>query len=410
MLLNQHFIIQLFLKPQMLLALTEPERSKVMVVLRKQKVLAKLAFLIFDKTFDEQLHEKPFDSDEHALQADKKPLPLSEKPLSVKEKPLQLDEKTIRHLKNALKIAEKQKEQVFLEANEINHILKPVSEFVVFLKGAAYSLNHSLAGQGRIYSDIDILVNKAQLIDCEQTLALHGWFGEKISDYDQRYYRKWAHEIPPLAHMHRGTIIDVHHNIIPIVSNDAPSASVLKNYIISNKDGIQTLSLPAQFVHSAVHLFRNEEYKTAFRDVLDLHFMLIEIGANNVSDIIDVAEELGFKYEIGLALRALQNIFELSLPPASIDLLLNKSILRVAFDQFIFAKVLLPQHRLLDCDATPIRYFLAAVRGHFIKMPLHLLTYHLLMKSGRGIIEKIFGEHIFTPKDVQSNDNLSPRK
>ena len=190
MLLNQHLIVQLFLKPETLLALTEPERSKVMVVLRKQKVLAKLAFLIFDKTLDKQFDEKILGSDEHALQAYKKTLPSN-------EKPLQLDEKTIRHLKNALKVAEKQKEQVFLEANEISHILKPVSEFVVFLKGAAYSLNHSLAGQGRIYSDIDILVNKVQLSDCEQTLALHGWFGEKISNYDQRYYRKWAHEIAP---------------------------------------------------------------------------------------------------------------------------------------------------------------------------------------------------------------------
>jgi hypothetical protein len=403
MLFDQHFIVQLFLKPEMLVALTEPERSKVMVVLRKQKVLAKLAFLIFDNTLDEQTHEKPPVLNEHALLWDKQPL-------LANEKPLQLDEKTIRHLKNALRVAEKQKEQVFVEAIEISHILKPVSEFVVFLKGAAYSLNHSLAGQGRIYGDIDILVNKAQLIDCEQTLAMHGWFGEKISDYDQRYYRKWAHEIPPLVHTHRGTIIDVHHNIIPIVSNDAPSASVLKNHIVSNKDGIQTLSLPAQFVHSAVHLFRNEEYKTAFRDVLDLYFMLTEIGANNLSDIIDVAEELDFEYEVGLALRALQNIFELPLSAPTIDLLLNKSTLRVAFDQFIFAKVLLPQHRLLHCDATPIRYFLATVRAHFIKMPLHLLTYHLLMKSGRGIIEKIFGAHIFTPKDVQSNDNLSPRK
>jgi len=399
MLLNQHFIVQLFLKPDMLLALTEAERSKVMVVLRKQKVLAKLAFLVFDKQPDEK-----------TLQLDKTIQESNENTLQTDENTQQLDEKTIRHLKNALKIAEKQKEQVFLEANEITHILKPVSEFVVFLKGAAYSLNHSLAGQGRIYSDIDILVNKTQLTDCEQTLALHGWFGEEISDYDQRYYRKWAHEIPPLAHIHRGTIIDLHHNIIPIVSNDTPSASALKNHIITNRDGIQTLSLPAQFVHSGVHLFRNEEYKTAFRDVVDLYFMLLEIGPDNLSDIIDVAEELGFKYETGLALSALQNIFELSFPAATIALLLNKSKLRIAFDQFIFAKVLLPQHRLLHCNETPVRYFLATVRGHFIKMPLHLLTYHLLMKSGRGIIEKIFGEHIFTPKNVQANDDLSQRK
>lgn len=380
--ISNQFIVNLFMRPSTLADLALPDRAKVIVVLRKQKVLAKLAHLIFAN----DIHDT-------------------------------LDVKTCRHLQNAIKIAEKQKEQVFLEAKEITAILSPVSEFVVFLKGAAYSLNDSLAGEGRIYSDIDILVNKQQLLDCEQALALYGWFGEDINDYDEKYYRKWAHEIPPLAHMNRGTIIDVHHNIIPIVSNDAPSVEALKNHIVTNAQGIQTLSLPAQFVHSAVHLFRNEEYKTAFRDALDLYYMLTEIGIDQLNSVTSVARELGFNYELGLAFKTLTRLFAMPIPEHEIESLMDRSAVRIAFDDFVFERVLLPQHRFLTTKNTAICHFLATVRGHFIKMPMHLLLYHLFVKSGRGIIETVFGEHIFTPneqtplhKNVSQDKNASQDK
>jgi hypothetical protein len=48
------------------------------------------------------------------------------------------------------------------------------------------------------------------------------------------------------------------------------------------------------------------------------------------------------------------------------------------------------------------KHFLAILRGHYIKMPLPLLVYHLLVKSGRGIIESILGKHVFTKKDEHS--------
>ena len=35
------------------------------------------------------------------------------------------------------------------------------------------------------------------------------------SAYDQRYYREWMHELPPLLHVRRQTALDVHHAIAP---------------------------------------------------------------------------------------------------------------------------------------------------------------------------------------------------
>ncbi len=380
MLNNAKQIVDILLNPSLLLSMPLAQQSDLMIVLRHQKIIARFAYLTKQYDVFDKLHEK-----------------------------------TQRHLKNALKIAEKQKEQVQLEASLISNLLKNESKFVVFLKGAAYTLSDTLVGKGRVYSDIDILVNKAELKSCEQTLAFDGWLGQEISNYDDKYYRKWAHEIPPLEHCERGTIIDVHHNIIPIISQDAPTVEALTSFIQTNKQGIQTLTPAAQFVHSAVHLFRNEDYNNAFRDISDLYLMLLnengnEVNENFLLDVQKVADDLTFNYEVGLAYSLVSQIFSLNIPKNFIERNLNKSRLRTAFDQFIFKDVLLPQHDLLPGSHTPFKHFLAIIRGHFIKMPFALLCYHLIVKLGRSIIEMIFGKHIFTPKDEMTLDNIEQNK
>lgn len=369
-------IIEFILDPSKATKLSPVEQSDLIIILRHQKILARFAFFSKRAGVFEQFLEQ-----------------------------------SQRHLKNALKIAEKQKEQVQLEAGIISKLLKQDSDFVVFLKGAAYTLSNKPVGHGRVYSDIDILVNKAQLKPCEQTLALDGWLGQEINDYDDKYYRKWAHEIPPLEHAQRGTIIDVHHNIIPIVSKDAPTVEALKEHIYANEEGIQMLSQPAQFVHSSVHLFRNEDYSNGFRDLTDLYLLVMDddlsqINESMLEQIHQVADELGFRYEVGLSFSLIKKILKADIPDKFIEANLNKSAIRVAFDHYIFKDVLLPQHDLLAHSKTPFKHFLAIVRGHFIKMPFALLMYHLIVKSGRNMIEAVLGKHIFTPKDEMSLANV----
>ena len=368
--IDASFIIQLFSQPQLLCDVPEHQRPLVLLVLRQQKVLAKYAHLYFAAASAEQL-----------------------------------DTKTLRHLRNALRIAEKQKEQVEFEADEITRVLAPVSRFVVFLKGAAYSLNNSVVGEGRIYSDIDILVNKSDLTECEQQLAINGWIGGEINDYDDKYYRKWAHEIPPLTHVHRGTNIDVHHNIIPVVSKDAPQAEILEQYIVRNKSGIQTLNIDAQFVHCCVHLFRDEDYKTAFRDILDLRYMLMDVNAFHaetktaLAQVMQIAKTLSFEYEVGLALYFVKYFFDEKIDDAIIEHALAIHPFRKRIDITLFTKVLLPKHPKLEGSQATLKLLAAEFRGHLIKMPLPLLIYHLTMKMSRGIIEKIMGKHFFSRKD-----------
>lgn len=361
---NLQAIVNLFLDPASFAQHNIQEQSAFITILRNQKLLARFAYFLQSELDLESL-----------------------------------DERVSRHLLNSLTVSKQQNKQVLSEVDEIKSILENESKFVVFLKGAAYSISGNLVGKGRIYSDIDVLVNKQDIKMCEQALALHGWLGEEISSYDDKYYRKWAHEIPPLRNMQRGTIIDVHHNIIPIVSKDAPTVEVLASHIETDVNGIQVLSEAAQFVHSAVHLFRNEEYKNAFRDLLDLYLIVKDKSNSFYTEIVQVAKTLGFSYETGLALYFVKYHLKLPINSKIITPLLGKSKIRMAFDIHLFKAVLLPSHSLIKSNNNNGKHLLAAIRGHCIKMPLYLLMYHLTIKSCRIIIEKIFGQHVFTPKD-----------
>lgn len=359
---EQRQVIAYFLHPEALKDCLPSELSDLITIYREQKILARMCYRI-------QL-SGVFES---------------------------LDKKTQRHLLNAKQIADRQKEQVFNEAKELTRILKDTVDTLIFLKGAAYSMCDGSLGKGRIYSDIDVLVPKKDIKDCEQRLAVGGWLGQEISDYDDKYYRKWAHEIPPMVHGHRGTIIDVHHNIVPIISNDSPNIDLLTEHKEEILPGIYVLSGPAQLVHAAIHLFRNEEYQGSFRDLSDIFLMLEGQDENFWLESIELAEQIGFKHELCLAIRYAHRILNLPIPDKLVDICDIKA--SEPFNDYIFMSVLLPQHKLIAKSQTPFRHSLAMIRGHILKMPLHILIYHLVVKAGRGILEAIFGKHVFTPKD-----------
>src|SRR5690606_29818819 len=124
-------------------------------------------------------------------------------------------------------------------------------------------------GVGRFSSDIDILVDRAELQLAEATLMAAGWEPMKIAAYDQRYYRDWMHELPPLRHGERGTVIDVHHTILPLTSRLKPDAARLVAAARPVDGVIHVLDAPDMLLHSAVHLFQDGEIRGYLRDLLD---------------------------------------------------------------------------------------------------------------------------------------------
>ena len=61
----------------------------------------------------------------------------------------------------------------------------------------------------------------------EAALLAAGWEWVKPDPYDDAYYRRWMHELPPLIHRERDRMIDVHHTILPLTARPTPDAAAL---------------------------------------------------------------------------------------------------------------------------------------------------------------------------------------
>lgn len=92
---------------------------------------------------------------------------------------------------------------VRFEVREIRRALAGLGLPLILLKGAAYTLAKLPPAPGRMFQDIDILVPKERLAEVEAALMMDGWAASHHDEYDQRYYRTWMHELPPMQHVKR---------------------------------------------------------------------------------------------------------------------------------------------------------------------------------------------------------------
>lgn len=311
----------------------------------------------------------------------------------------QLPDYAQHHLTNAKIIAEKQDSQVFYEAHQLLNCVGFESQYKVFLKGAGYTLSGQSAGAGRVYSDIDLLVEKNALAEAEQALSLNGWTSEPLTDYDTQYYRQWTHEIPPLRHPTRGTLLDLHHNILPPISGRAPKISVLLNEVITTERGFQVLSPPAMCLHSMIHLFFNEEINHGFRDLADLDLIIRQNGSEDFwQALLQLSKQTQFNDILAIAVYFLSEILQTPIP----NQVLTKfklSAHKIFYYRRFLPTILSPSHRLLDQQNTAMAKNLVMLRGHWLKMPLHVLLYHTSAKAIRSGVEFVFGKSFFLPDD-----------
>ncbi len=151
----------------------------------------------------------------------------------------------------------------------------------VLLKGAAYLGQNLPIAAGRLPSDLDILVPHDALADALARLEGDGWSAGEVDEHDQRYYREWSHEVPPMTHPLHRVELDLHHNILPPVARTHVDASLLLARLQPSLwPTWQVLHPIDQVLHSAAHLFLDSELQDRVRDLVDLDGLMRHFGAD----------------------------------------------------------------------------------------------------------------------------------
>ena len=155
---------------------------------------------------------------------------------------------------------------------------------VVLLKGTAFIAAGLAAGVGRSIGDLDILVPMDRLDAVERALIAANWEWVKPDPYDDAYYRRWMHELPPLIHRDRDRMIDVHHTILPLTARITPDAAALIADSVVLENGLRILSHPDMLIHAAAHLFADGDLAGGMRNLWDVHRLVEEFGTEGVFD------------------------------------------------------------------------------------------------------------------------------
>lgn len=289
------------------------------------------------------------------------------------------------HFKSALTYFESITFDIHTEAVALKAALKPLGVTPVLLKGAAYIERGDIAGKGRYFSDLDIYVPLAKLDEIENMLKWQGWVSKSLDDYDQKFYREWMHEIPPMFHRDRGTPIDVHHNLLPLTSRVRLNADLLEIDKTGGKEGLWSLSVADRFLHSAAHLLLDGEFDNGFRDMTDLYMLLDEHieSEEDYLHLIERADHLGLGRVLFYAVRYIQKLFQYEIPmsiEASIQVYAPPKPL-LWFMDYLFILVLLPISKDTQGPQKSIAEWCLFVRSHWLKMPVHILIPHLFHKA-----------------------------
>jgi Uncharacterised nucleotidyltransferase len=290
------------------------------------------------------------------------------------------------HLAAASSIADHCARTTRWEINRIERALRELSVPVLLLKGAAYVAAGLPAARGRVMSDTDIMVPRASLAEVEATLKTAGWQPLKVDPYDQRYYRKWMHELPPLVHRERGTVVDVHHSILPPTARLKPAADKLWSKAERLSAGRCLVLAPTDLVlHSACHLFHDGDLHRALRELVDVGDLVTHFGQRDNSywsGLVPRASALGLGRPLFYALRYCQRLLRTAIPADVLGALAAHAApgpALAAMDRLV-PRTLIPGlcDRALASRSAAMSLY---VRSHWLRMPPWLLAHHLARQA-----------------------------
>ncbi len=263
--------------------------------------------------------------------------------------------------------AKREERIAFWEANRATAALAPLGLEPILLKGAAYAAAGLRAGKGRMIGDLDILVPRDRLEEAEAALLAAGWEWVKPDPYDDAYYRRWMHELPPLIHRERDRMIDVHHTILPLTARPRPDAAALIAQSVEVGGGLRVLSSEDRVLHAVTHMLADGDLSGGLRNLWDIRCLIADI--EDQLELDKRAVYHGLSSHLARARRLVADVYG--------------DGLRLTFADRLFVR------RLLSRDAwgRDSRKWLGLafyIRSHLLRMPPLMLLRHLITKWRKG--------------------------
>jgi hypothetical protein len=295
-----------------------------------------------------------------------------------------------RHLEGTRQLSERQRLSVVWEAHCLRAALAALDAPVVLLKGAAYVLGYPEVARGRLFGDIDVLVPRVRLGDVESQLMLSGWASAKHDEYDQRYYREWMHEIPPMVSVRRGTVLDVHHTILPLSARNTPDPAAIIDRAVP-LEGLAPLLVPCPedlLIHSITHLMHEGELHNGLRDLHDIDRMvrMFSAGAPFWPRLVSMAAGNDLALPVAHGLHLAKRLFGTPVPDDVMAHLVPGYAERRSahlLSRIYLSALQSPQwaHRSMWARTAHGAIY---VRGHWLRMPPWLLFRHLAIKAWKS--------------------------
>lgn len=279
-----------------------------------------------------------------------------------------------RALEDARIQAEFGRNQALWEIEMARRALAPLGIAPILLKGSAFAYAGLPAGVGRVIGDLDILIPRDRLDEAEAALLAAGFQWVKDDAYSQDYYRRWMHELPPLVHRDRGSMIDVHHTILPPTARRRPDAAALIDASVELSAGLRSLCPADMIVHAATHLFADGDLAGGLRNLWDIDRLLrlFASAPDFWKQLADRARLHDMTEPVALALRLADRLFATPVEPrlAGYD--------RIRDGLFV--------RRLLARDGwgrptRPFNRLAFYIRSHWMRMPPLMLARHLWIKA-----------------------------
>ncbi|WND02593.1 nucleotidyltransferase family protein [Temperatibacter marinus] len=266
------------------------------------------------------------------------------------------------------------------EINRLHRLLLKEEGKIILLKGSAYIMAGKKAARGRRVTDVDLLVPKPQLAALERFMLQNDWGYDSTTDnpYDQVYYRTYMHELPPLRHKTRKSVLDIHHALLPLTHRFSIKIDpMIETAVPIEGTPFFRFADVDLFIHAAVHHMLDEEGDNFGRSLVELLDLFDDLDCS-LDLVIARAAEVGASKAVAYALSAIYAITEDSRLESSLSFIKKHT-------SSLVSKAFLDQ---LALEPKGISKLFLYCRSHYLRMPLGMLAAHLFTKAKKDFMIK----------------------